>query len=392
MIAKGFTWAAGGEETAARLFEFAGNPFLALLVGMLATALVQSSSTVTSIIVALVAAGMPVSVAVPMVMGANIGTTVTNTLVSLGHMRDSQEFRRAFAAATVHDFFNILSVVIFLPFEMAFGVLERTSEFLVGFLMFEGSASIKHLNVVGILTKPVASWLGEEGLLGYVLPGRAGGVVLSILAVAVIILSIGQLGRLLRRSMTGSARRIFELAMGRGPIAGIAAGTVITVLVQSSSTTTSLIVPFAGSGVLSLGQVFPFTLGANIGTCITALLAATAITGEMARPALQIALVHLIYNIAGTLVIYGVAALRKIPLMLATRMAELASARRLAALAYMLMTFFVVPGTFVGISYAVREESSTNGVAVPGVTAQELQEAEALSEELSEQAPELVIE
>lgn len=63
--------------------------------------------------------------AIPMVMGANLGTTITNTIVSLGHIRDRGEFRRAFAAATVHDFFNLLAVFIFLPLELMFGLLQR---------------------------------------------------------------------------------------------------------------------------------------------------------------------------------------------------------------------------------------------------------------------------
>ncbi|MEI5617209.1 thymidylate synthase, partial [Streptomyces brasiliscabiei] len=90
-------------------------------------ALIQSSSTVTSIIVGLVAGGLPVELAIPMIMGANIGTTVTNTLVSLGHVRYKDEFKRAFASATIHDFFNLLAVAIFLPLEMAFGILEKIS-------------------------------------------------------------------------------------------------------------------------------------------------------------------------------------------------------------------------------------------------------------------------
>ena len=94
MIGSGFKAAAGGQ--AKELFDFAVNPFAGLVVGTVATALIQSSSTVTSIIVGLVAGGLPISVAVLMVMGANIGTSITNTIVSLGHVRDKKEFARAF--------------------------------------------------------------------------------------------------------------------------------------------------------------------------------------------------------------------------------------------------------------------------------------------------------
>ncbi len=115
-VSGGFKLASGGSEGAKEIFAFATNPIVALLLGALATALVQSSSTVTSVIVGLVAGGLPISIAIPMVMGANIGTTITNTLVSIGHIRSKEEFRRAFAASTVHDFFNLLAVAIFLSF------------------------------------------------------------------------------------------------------------------------------------------------------------------------------------------------------------------------------------------------------------------------------------
>lgn len=115
MVGSGFKLASG--EHAKSLFEFASHPVAGLMIGLVATALIQSSSTVTSIIVGLVAGGLPVQIAIPMVMGANIGTTVTNTLVSLGHLRCKEEFKRAFASATVHDFFNLLAVLIFLPLE-----------------------------------------------------------------------------------------------------------------------------------------------------------------------------------------------------------------------------------------------------------------------------------
>ena len=95
------------------------NPMLGLLVGILATTFVQSSSVTTALIVGVVAAGqVSVASAIPMIMGANIGTTVTSTIASLASATRSGEFRRAFAAATCHDFFNVLSVLTILPLEL----------------------------------------------------------------------------------------------------------------------------------------------------------------------------------------------------------------------------------------------------------------------------------
>ena len=138
--------------------------------------------------------------------------------------------------------------------------------------------------------------------------------------------------------------------MGRGPISSITSGTLITVLVQSSSTTTSLIVPLAGNGVFSLRQIYPFTLGANIGTCITALLAATAITGPNAIFALQIALVHFVYNLLGVVVIYGVKFLREIPIAAAEGLAEATVKNKYYAAVYLVTLFFVLPAILIGVT------------------------------------------
>ena len=135
-------WLSGGSEGAKEIFAFADNPFMGLLMGILATSLIQSSSTVTSVIVGLCAGGLPINVAVPMIMGANVGTTVTNTLVSLGSVRNRQNFKRALAAATIHDFFNILAVIIFLPIEILFQPLQRIASFVTDFLT--GSSRNKH--------------------------------------------------------------------------------------------------------------------------------------------------------------------------------------------------------------------------------------------------------
>lgn len=132
------------------------NPFAGTVIGILATVLVQSSSTSTSIIISMTAAGLlKVDHAVFMVMGANIGTSITNTIVALAQVHDKDQFRRAFGGATVHDMFNFLSVAILLPIEWATGVLRRLAE-----------ASVKSMdipegyeapNFIKLLTKPATS-------------------------------------------------------------------------------------------------------------------------------------------------------------------------------------------------------------------------------------------
>ncbi|NEO72282.1 Na/Pi symporter [Moorena sp. SIO3H5] len=344
IIGTGFRSATG--EQAKELFEFATNPFAALIVGTLATALIQSSSTVTSIIVGLVAGGLPVATAVPMVMGANIGTTITNTLVSLGHIQNKDEFKQAFAAATIHDFFNLISVVIFLPLEIPTHFLEKISLFLTSLVVGENSINLNNVNLIKFATAPVTDKINT---FSNSLPEPFNGIALIVLGISLIFLSIFFIGKLLKTLMVGRANEMLHTAIGNGPMAGIASGTLVTVIVQSSSTTTSLIVPLAGTGLLSLQEIYPFTLGANIGTCITALLAATGIT-ENPIPALEIATVHLLYNTLAVVLIYSIPVLRQMPILGAETLAAVASERKYLAFLYIGSVFFLIPVLLLSLS------------------------------------------
>jgi sodium-dependent phosphate cotransporter len=355
VIGDGFKLASGGAEGAERIFAFASNPFVGVLLGTLATGLVQSSSTVTSVIVGLVAGGLPVHVAIPMIMGANMGTTVTNTIVAIGAMRDGETFRRSFAAATVHDMFNVMAIAILLPIEILFHPLETMAGSLAGVFAGEGSASIKSYNLLAMITDPAIDGLAAVMKL---LPGDVlSGVAMIVAGIALVIASVLKLGSALRSVMVGKALDLLHKALGRGPLAGIGTGTVVTILVQSSSTTTSLIVPLAGSGALSLRQVYPFTLGANIGTTITALLAATAISGDYERVALQIALVHLLFNLVAVFGGIYLPILKDLPIRAASWLGDLAVRNKGAAIAYLFGVFFVVPGIAFGIETTLESRA-----------------------------------
>lgn len=351
VIGDGFKWISGGADGAEKIFAFATNPIVGVILGILATALVQSSSTVTSVIVGLVAGGVPVSVAIPMIMGANMGTTITNTIVSLGNLKDASAFNKSFQAATVHDFFNLFSILIFLPIEMLFHPLERIAGSMAGWFSGDADASVKDLNFIGAITKPVSK---EIVAVFKMLPDTVGALMTILAGIAMIIISVLFLGKLLRTVMTGKAKRLMDKAIGRGRLTGVASGTVITILVQSSSTTTSLVVPLAGAGALTTRQVFPFTMGANIGTCITALLAATAITGEYEVVALQIALVHLLYNVFGVLLFLYVPWLKDTPIKSAQWLGDKTEVNRAWAFGYILGVFFMLPGIVFGGQAIVR--------------------------------------
>lgn len=338
MIGSGFKYAAG--EQARELFNFASNPIMGLIIGMVSTALIQSSSTVTSIIVGMVAGGLPITIAVPMMMGANIGTSITNTLVSLGHVAKKEEFQRAFNAATIHDFFNVLSVLIFLPLEMAFGILEYLSGQIVALIHTGEALGVSGFNPIKAATQPVTDLVSQS--LQF-LPSVYPGIVKILLGIALIMVSITYMGKIMKSLMVGKAKDLLHKSIGQGPISGITSGALMTVLVQSSSTTTSLMVPLVGAGVLKAREIYPFTLGANIGTCITALIAALGVVGVNSGFALQIALVHLIYNVIGVTLIYGIPVLRNVPINLSYQLSVLAAERKVYGAAYVGGLFFVVP-------------------------------------------------
>ena len=324
-------------------FQATANPFVGLMVGVLATTLVQSSSVTTSIIVGMVAAPtdpLPVANAIPMIMGSNIGTTVTNTLVSLAHMGRSKEFRRAFAVATCHDFFNFIVVAVLLPLEIATGFLGSTAASLAGNL--GGLGGFKFNSPFKAALKAGSAQVSSlsEAIFG---SASAQGAAVIVLSGALIIVSLLLLVKTLRSWLGQSVGASIEKALGGHGVTAMMVGVVVTVMVQSSSVTTSLLIPFAAAGVLTLRQAFPLTLGANIGTTVTALAASLAVSGENVVAGATIAIVHLLFNVIRVVMIYPIPAIREIPLKMAERVAEIATRSKLQAFAYVGGIFFGAP-------------------------------------------------
>jgi sodium-dependent phosphate cotransporter len=338
-----------GSDTAGGLFGGIDNPFAALLVGILATVLVQSSSVTTSTIVALVASGeLGLAMAVPMVMGANIGTTVTNTLVSIGSVRRSVEFKRAFACATVHDVFNILAVIVFLPLELMTGYLRTSATWLAGLIASDGgSVDATFKSPVKVAVKAGTEWVRSiiegTGLEGMILE-----LLVLAFAIALIFFCLVRITKTMRSLLVERIESSINRMLSRSGVIGILVGAVLTVAVQSSSITTSMLVPLAGAGILSLRNAYPIVLGCNLGTTGTALLASLAAAGEPAgAAALAIAFVHLFFNLSGTFLFYAVPGVRDIPAVLAIRLADMATNNKLWLLAYGVILFVLVPA--VGI-------------------------------------------
>ncbi|HEX2253428.1 MAG TPA: Na/Pi symporter [Thermoanaerobaculia bacterium] len=327
----GYSFKLFGRGFAEALMTRTANPFVGLLVGILATSLVQSSSTTTSMTVGLVAAGaISLEGAIPIIMGANIGTSVTNTMVSLGSVTRREEFRRAFAGATLHDFFNLLTVLVLFPLELATGYLARTAGWLEKVL--EGTGGIEMFDPLKAAIRPVT-----EGLSG--LLGDSGALTLAA-GVLLLFAALKLLVDLLKAVLSSRAEVILGKTLFRSAPAAIGAGMLMTVMVQSSSITTSVMVPLVGAGVVTLQQLFPLTLGANLGTTVTAMLAALA-TGNAA--AVAVAIAHVLFNVSGMVLFYPLPPLRAIPIAAARAMGALAARNRSLAFVYILVVFFGVP-------------------------------------------------
>ena len=328
-----------GGDVQERLFERVGNPVAGLFVGLLATVVVQSSSVTTATIVGLVAGGVVgVEDAVPMVMGANIGTTVTNTLASIGHVRRSIDFERAFAAATMHDFFNIISVAVLLPVEILTGAVSASATWLSERLVGQGGATFK--SPIRETVKGPVSWM-ENRLADVGLHDVALGVVLILIGLCAIFVALGVITKNMKSLIAYRVEVALNRMLSQGSgIVAMVVGALVTVAVQSSSITTSILIPLCASGVLTLPNAYPVTLGANVGTTITALLASLA-TG---RPeALTVALAHTLFNLYGIVLLYPYRPVRRLPVLMAEGLAKLVIGRRTLAAAYVVLVFIVVP-------------------------------------------------
>ena len=328
-----------GKDFVDGLFQGVSNPIGGLFVGLLATVLVQSSSVSTSVIVGLVASSVVgIDDAVPMIMGANIGTTVTNILASLGYLRRGDDFRRAFAAATVHDIFNLLAVAVLLPVELLTGYLSGVAGWITDLVIGTSGASFK--SPLKAAVKMPAGWI-KDLLSELGTHGDLKGALMIVIGLVFIFLALAFVTRNMRLLVADRVEAAINRTLGAGSgLVAIVLGMIITVAVQSSSITTSVLVPLAAAGVLSLENVYPVTLGANVGTTVTALLASLA-TGSPA--AVTVALVHTLFNLSGIALFYPVRSLRALPIRLATGLARIGAERRTWAVTYVLAMFLVIP-------------------------------------------------
>ncbi|XP_030314811.1 sodium-dependent phosphate transport protein 2A isoform X2 [Calypte anna] len=346
------------------------NPVAGLVVGILVTVLVQSSSTSTSIIVSMVSSGLlEVRSAIPIIMGSNIGTSVTNTIVALMQAGDRSEFKRAFAGATVHDCFNWLSVLVLLPLEVVSGYLHRVTHLVVATFNIRSGKDAPDL--LKIITEPFTKLIiqldksvitgiatGDESLrnrsliriwCGPALPQMA----TTGLSSPVNCTSPGHCstkGIEILHNITRQKYLPHPLSWLTGYFAMVV-GAGMTFVVQSSSVFTSAITPLIGLGVISIERAYPLTLGSNIGTTTTAILAALASPGDKLASSFQIALCHFFFNISGILLWYPLPFTR-LPIRMAKALGERTAKYRWFAVLYLIICFLLLPSLIFGISMA----------------------------------------
>lgn len=317
-----------GKGMATTLIQTTTNPLVGLFIGILATSLIQSSSSTTSIVVGMVGGGvLNVANAIPIIMGANIGTSVTNTLASLTQIKRNTEFQRSFSVAIVHDYFNMLSVLVIFPLQYFTNFLGRIATFMGE--KFQNVGGLKFLSPVKALTRPLADIL-KRLLEDY-------SWVLFVISLFLLLFALTQMVKALKVLIVQKAEAWFDRYLFKTALRAFFVGLLLTVLVQSSSITTSLAVPMAGAGLLTIVQIFPYTLGANLGTTVTAILAAL-VTGNLA--AIVVAFSHLLFNISGMIIWWP---LKYVPIFFAQRVAHFSIRNKTIPIIYIILVFFVIP-------------------------------------------------
>lgn len=337
-----------GAGVVSTLFDLATNSLIGLLVGVLATAAIQSSSTTTTLTVAAVGSGaVPVAVAVPVILGANIGTTITALIVSFSYVGRRLEFQRAFGAASLHAGFNILFVAVMLPLELLFHPLQRLSDLLSDLLVGEGAAATATGGVVFSVFSPVVDLIGPQGLLGALFAPRVAALASIVLGTVLVLVAVRTLGAQLRTLMAAKTSSLIKRSSGASDVLGVATGTLVTMGVQASSVTVSSLGPFAAAQTLKPRELLTITLGANVGTTFMALLTALAVPGSLGSFAVQAALIHVLFNTIGTVLVLSIRPVRELLISLAQFSGRLASGSYVAAGALLAAFYLVIPAVIL---------------------------------------------
>lgn len=212
------------------------------------------------------------------------------------------------------------------------------------------------MNVMDLIVSPVARAARSLFVEALAMEKTAAGIVLLVLAVALLFGSLVFIARLMRRTVLKGLEAFFDRYLFRNAAAAFVFGILLTIIVRSSSVATSLVVPLAGAGVLTVEQIFPYTLGANVGTTFSAMLAALVkaghnVPGTTTPIGLTVAFAHLFFNLFGIVLIYP---FRFIPITIAKKFGEVSSEKKSAPFIYIAIAFFVIPGAVILICELFR--------------------------------------
>ncbi|GMF49406.1 unnamed protein product [Phytophthora fragariaefolia] len=328
LISDGLTLAMGCSSKSA--FGIASNPPAGVMVGILVTALLHSSGTVTSLVVSLVGSGgMTIRQGVYVIMGANVGTCATCIMVAFGQVGDRTRFQRAMAAATLHDMYNIWSVFVLFPLEILFQPLEKISV-----AMSNANTSSGVFNSpIDIIINPLAETLlvVDKNVIYKVATGgtdctadqpfiKGGtlrdsgmsndtiGAIAVVIGFCILVCALLTRVKMLAKVFMGPTKKLIPKLLNYNGYVNILVSTLITFSVHSSTVVTSTLTPMAGLGVITLEQAYPLIIGANLGTTGTGLLA-SLVTGK--SDSVAIALVHFWFNVFGIFLFYPISITRK---------------------------------------------------------------------------------
>ncbi len=327
-----------GRDVVQTIIQATLNPFTGLFIGLLITAMIQSSSTTTALVVALVASGsLTLQSAVPIIMGANVGTTITSTIVSLGFISKKKEFRRAVSAGTYHCFFNLLTVVILFPLEYYYGFLSSVSSAIGEYFFTPSAAPVKN-QVVGL-------WSGFDPLTEVLVNTFSNGFILIVVSFTLLFISILLFRKLISNLLEAKSPVAFSRFFFKNQLKSFFWGLLTTAAIRSSTITTSVVVPIVAKKITTLKQAAPFIMGANVGTTITAFIAVTM--NSNTASGISIAIAHLLFNLIGVLIFFPIPVLRKFPIALANELGKLTLRYRLAGFVFLLLTFFFIPFSLI---------------------------------------------
>ncbi|CAG5085636.1 Oidioi.mRNA.OKI2018_I69.PAR.g10950.t1.cds [Oikopleura dioica] len=421
------------------------DPFCGLCMGILLTVLCQSSSTATSIFITLVGSGLfTVKVGIYCIYGANVGTSITSTLVAFGNVATPREFKAGMACAAIPAVYDYLIVLVLFPLEIWFDLMEMFVTALAPYPPEECQKDptlpeCEHhdtgFDPIAVITEPIQQYilvinkagLGEKDYHGsfvqyckdnltainetehdpcfypddsncppvngstYMTPGERyccffgdylsdetfsvkftdsciekekhmfvnscmsdeaiGGICFAIAFVLMYGALVGVV-KCLKSVLEGSIQQVLKDNIDKNlpyPFGWlteylyVVAGLVLTIAVQSSSIVLAILTPIVAIGVVSIDRAYPITIGANIGTTITGLIAAFANASGNFHDALAVSLSHMFFNIFGFILFFLIPITRAPVIKASNWIGKMASKYRWWSIMYTILAFIALP-------------------------------------------------